>query len=140
MKRFLRYLPFLALLGCAGLQRDCSSCNAGSFGADWVVVQYRFDGTPINCWKLQNVGISNEEHSDGIFWQDPSGHLVHISGWYNRVQVNGGNFDAAATAIGVEMARCQNGTYKPLASTPPVRDDIPPPAPTTAPRADGGAK
>lgn len=134
MKNLLRYLPFLALLGCAGMQRDCSSCNAGSFGADWVIVQFRMDGTPMNCWKLRNVGVSNEEHTDGVFWQDSDGHLVHISGWYNRVQVANGNYEKAAEAIGVDLTRCTNGAYKVLPSPSPVRtDDVPLP-----PAKDGG--
>lgn len=111
--RALRYLPLLALLGCAGLQRDCSSCSAGNFGADWVIVQFRADGAPMNCWRLRNVGVSNEERTDGIFWQDVDGHLVHISGWYNRVQVANGDYEKAAEAIGVELRRCTNGAYRP---------------------------
>lgn len=61
------------LTGCAGVSRDCSSCNASSFGSDWVVVQYRADGSPLNCWELRNTPISNEQGTDGIFWQDPQG-------------------------------------------------------------------
>lgn len=99
------------LLGCAGIQRDCSSCGAQSFGGDWIIVQYRADGTPMNCWKLRNAPVSNEEHSDGIYWQDRGGHLVHISGWYNRVQVQGERWDEAAMALGVDNHRCKSGVY-----------------------------
>jgi len=51
---------------CAGVSRDISSRIATDFGADWIVVQYRFDGSPINCWKLLGVGVSNEEAS-GVY-------------------------------------------------------------------------
>jgi hypothetical protein len=99
---------------CAGISRDVSSRIASDFGADWIVVQYRFDGTPINCWKLRDVGIDNEPASDGIFWKDSAtGHLVHISGWYNRVQVTRHDFASAARLVGVDASSCGNGVYQP---------------------------
>lgn len=101
----------LLLTGCAGWQRDCSSCSASTFGSDWIVLQYGYDGKPINCWELRNTAITNEEHTDGIFWQEPSGHLVHISGWYNRVQVSNGDWSGAAKSIGVDDALCKDGVY-----------------------------
>jgi len=111
MKNLLKCIPFLFLFGCAGYQRGCASGIAQTFGGDWVVVQYKADGNPINCWKLENTSISNEEHSDGIYWLETSGHLVHISGWYNRVQVKGSDFDAAAKLVGVDMKYCKDGKY-----------------------------
>ncbi len=119
MKSYLLRLAFFALLltGCAGFQRDCSSSCAQSLGGDWIIVQYRFDGTPINCWELRNTAVSSEDHSDGIYWQDPQGHLVHISGWYNRVQVMGNRWDEAAKTLGVEDTKCKNGVYA-VALTP----------------------
>jgi hypothetical protein len=113
-----RFWPALLLLtACASMERDCSSCNAGTFGSDWIVLQYGYDGTPINCWRLTNTAISNEQHTDGIFWQDPAGNLIHISGWYNRVQVISGNFEGAAKSLGIELNRCSDGKYL---STPPA--------------------
>jgi hypothetical protein len=103
----------LLIVGCAAQERSCASCNAETYGADWVVVQYRYDGAPINCWSLRNVSITNEPHSDGVYWLDPAGHMVHISGWYNRVQVGHGDFATAANAVGVDVNRCTNGTYAP---------------------------
>jgi hypothetical protein len=114
----LAFLPLLLLTACAGFERSCSSQMATSFGSDWIVLQYGFDGTPINCWKLTNTSIANEEHTDGIYWQDPAGHLAHISGWYNRVQVNGSNFTGAAKVLGIDMAACQNGSYAKPAKIP----------------------
>ena len=108
----LVFFPLLLLVtACAGFERSCSSQMATSFGSDWIVLQYGFDGTPINCWKLNDTSIANEEHTDGIYWKDPAGHLVHVSGWYNRVQVSSHDFDGAAKAIGVEMSGCSNGKY-----------------------------
>lgn len=109
--RFPAFVLLLALTGCAGASRSCSSTWAESVGADWIVVQYAYNGDPINCWKLQNVSITNEEHSDGIYWKEGSGHLVHISGWYNRVQVDGGRYDEAAKLLGVEVPKITNGKY-----------------------------
>ncbi len=100
------------MTGCAGVSRDVSSLVAREVGADWIVVQYRFDGTAINCWKLRSVGITNEPQSDGIFWKDSrTGHLVHIAGWYNRVQVSGGDFASAARLTGIDEASCRAGVY-----------------------------
>ncbi len=101
----------LFITGCAGMERSCSSCNAENFGADWIVVQYKLDGTPLNCWKLSNTSIVNEPGSDGIFWQGSSGHLVHISGQYNRVQVVNRNYEGAAREIGIDNTRCMGGLY-----------------------------
>ncbi len=112
MNKFLKILPFLFLFGCAGQQRGCASGIAQTFGGDWVVAQYRADGTPFNCWALKNTSIANEEHSDGVYWLDSSnGHLVHLSGWYNRVQVSGNDYASAAKLVGVEYSLCKNGRY-----------------------------
>ena len=112
MKKLLKYLPLLLLCGCAGFQRNCASGIAGAVGADWVVVQYKADGNPINCWKLEGTSIDNEQGSDGIYLLEPSGHLVHISGWYSRVQVAHNAFKEAANVIGVDIDKCKNGRYE----------------------------
>lgn len=101
----------LFLCSCAGMQRDCSSGWASAAGADWIVVQYKADGRAFNCWKLENTSMSNEQASDGIYWKDPSGHLVHISGWYNRVQVFGHAYGEAAATVGVKLSSCVGGAY-----------------------------
>jgi len=110
MKTYIKYIPFLFLFGCAGMARDCSSCSAESFGSDWIIIQYAFDGKPINCWQELNAAISNEPGSDGIYWEHGS-HLIHISGWYNRVQVFNKDFAGAARSVGVDLDRCTGGAY-----------------------------
>lgn len=123
--RFSRYIAIAFLVGCAGFDRNCSSSCAENLGADWVVVQYRFDGEPINCWKLNNVSIANEPASDGIYWKDSStGHLVHISGWYNRVQVDHNDFRSAAELMGVDMNRCTGGRYLEPSEARPSTDAL----------------
>ncbi len=115
MKSCIKYFPFLLLVGCAGMARDCSSCSASSFGSDWIIVQYGFDGKPINCWQEQNAAISNEKGTDGIYWEHNSwehnSHLIHISGRYNRVQVFNKDFAGAAKSIGVDLDKCVGGAY-----------------------------
>lgn len=107
--------------GCAGFNRSCSSFNAQNFGADWIVAQYDMNGHPYNCWKLTNVSVANEEGSDGIHWAEGTlGHLVHISGWYDRVQVQGGDFAGAAQLVGVDVNQCGNGHYPAYVPIPPV--------------------
>lgn len=117
MKRILS-LTLLALLlvGCAGFNRGCSAWNAQNFGSDWLVVQYKMDGQPMNCWVLKGESVSNEHSSDGIYWKDTTtGHLVHISGWYNRVQLDGSTGLAeAAKLVGVDASKCGNGVYPKL--------------------------
>ena len=77
-----------------------------------MIVQYSNDGKPIACWKLNRVSVANESGSDGIYWlDDSSGNLVHISGWYNRVQISGGNWANAAKHLGVDDKLCDDGKY-----------------------------
>lgn len=94
------------LAGCAGWERSCSSCGAQNFGADWVVVQMDLEGKPFRCWKLSDTSISNEESSDGIYWVGDGGNLVHISGLYNRVQVEDNNWDQAFAEVGLSEDMC----------------------------------
>lgn len=75
------------LTGCASLNRACSSCSATHFGASWVVVKNDLNGKPFRCWMLSDVSVTNESGSDGIYWKSPEGHLVHVSGNYDYVQV-----------------------------------------------------
>lgn len=98
--------PLFLLVGCAGMQRDCSSCMAESTGADWVIVQVDLSGRPFRCWALRNVSVTNEAQSDGIYWESTEGNLIHISGLYNRVQVVNGNWDAAYREVGLTAAAC----------------------------------
>lgn len=118
MNRIRIALLCMLLASCAGFQRGCSSCTAQNFGSDWIIVQFGTDGKPFNCWRLEGVSVANEEHSDGIYWQSSDGHLVHISGFYNRVQVSGTflsdreeRFQAAARKVGVDLSKCKDGAY-----------------------------
>ena len=114
MRRKLSIVATSVLVaGCASTQRSCSGYNATTFGADWIVVQFAQNGDPFNCWQLHGVSIAQDSQgSEGVNWLDTAtGHLVHISGWYNRVQVTSGNFAQAATLLGVDAAKCGDGHY-----------------------------
>jgi len=86
---------------------------ASTAGSDWIVVQYGNDGKPFNCWQLRGVAVDNETNSDGIYWVDSTtGHLIHISGWYNRIQISHNDFQRGSTLVGVNLDSCKNGRYE----------------------------
>lgn len=93
MRYYVRhYWPILILVfltSCAGINRSCSSCWASAAGADWVVVKNDLNGKPFRCWTLSNVSITSEQNSDGVYWKSSNGHLVHVAGNYDYVQVQG---------------------------------------------------
>ena len=114
MKKILTFVILtISLCGCEGWKREVSGCFASKFGSDWVVAQYDLHGIPFNAWILRGVSVENEPSSDGIQWLDTDGHLVHISGWYNRVQVENGDFVGACRLIGVDIDLVKNGAYAP---------------------------
>lgn len=95
----------VVVVGCAGFERGCSSTVADRFGADWIVVQYDMSGAPFRCWTLRDTSITNEPSSDGIYWLGENGNLVHISGTYNRVQVDS-DWNAAFAEVGLTEGAC----------------------------------
>lgn len=110
IKKCLWALLLMWLVGCAGINRSCSSCAARNIGANWIVVQYDLTGVPIMCWELPSTSVDNETNSDGIYWQDAAGNLVHISGLYNRVMVKGDKWEEAFRSIGISRRRCRDAT------------------------------
>jgi hypothetical protein len=92
MKKWFIAAALVFSSACAGQQKSCATFNAGSFGADWIVVQFDMSGKIFHCWKLEGVVVENESSGDGISWLNSRGHIVHIGGWYNRVQVGGKDF------------------------------------------------
>lgn len=103
----------LLLTGCASFNRSCSSSITQTFGGDWMIAQVGMDGRVFNCWKLHNISLTTDAHGGGeIQWLDPeTGHLIHVNGWHNQVQVSGGNWDTAAHELGVDPTRCTHGRY-----------------------------
>ena len=117
MNRFKYLLLVLLLVSCAGLDRSCSSCMATEFGADWVVVELtEAEGKPYRCWELRGLSITSEERSDGIYWKNNKGNLVHVAGSYDYVQVESGQWEDAFREINMTAEACaviRNKTYDP---------------------------
>jgi hypothetical protein len=98
-------------VGCAGMSKSCTQFNASSFGSDWIVAQYTTDGKAFHCWKLRGAVVEGTE-GGSVDWKDTTnGHLVHLTGWENRVQVVGGDFDTAGKLVGVDASLCDSGVY-----------------------------
>lgn len=117
MKLNIRFaFAAVLLLGCASTDRTCAQCSTEIHGADWLVVQLKADGEIRNCWQLHDLSLANEPHSDGVWWVS-SGEQVHISGWYNYVQVGSmapANWNSAAATLGVNLSQCTGGRYQSL--------------------------
>jgi len=135
MKNAWKWVLLLALSfvgGCDGCMRSCAADWAETTGADWLIVQYDMAGEPFGCWIQRDVSVTNEDGSDGIYWKSDTGHLVHVSGWYNRVQVDGGDFAGSAALLGVDPALCINGKYG-VTILPPSRPALVTPSAPLAP-------
>ena len=99
IKKLLLLATVASVTSCTSLSREVSRLTATSFGADYIVVKRDMLGKPFLCWKLKNVTVTSERTSDGIYWQHPTGHLIHISGNYDYVQVKHGDYDSAMSLI-----------------------------------------
>ncbi len=102
-------LVAIALLfaGCDGCERGCSAEMAQNYGADWIIVQYDYTDAPFRCWRLEDVSVANENGSDGIYWLADGGNLVHLSGMYTRIQVEGDNWAHGFREIGLTPEGCE---------------------------------
>lgn len=117
VKRALTIGATVFACGCAGMGKSCSQFGASAFGSDWIIVQYAFDGRPFHCWRLTDAPVDSESGGN-LNWKDKSnGHLVHVTGWENRVQVINGDFETAARLLGIEANQCHNGVYPANAAT-----------------------
>jgi len=77
----------LMFLGPKGCERHISSWRADAYGSDWLVVQYAQDGSVMNHWELTDKSVGSETNSDGIYFIDSDGNVVHLSGHYVYVEV-----------------------------------------------------
>ena len=106
-KMKIKYLLLaLGLTSCAGFSRSCSSTIATEFGGDWIVVKTDMNGKAFRCWRLEGVSVTNEPQSDGIYWKTNEGHLVHVSGSYDRIQVTGNDWSSAYKELGITVGEC----------------------------------
>lgn len=79
----------LALFPWAGCSRSWQASIASGYGADWLVVQYSQDGQVIAHWELKDKSVASEQNSDGIYFVDNDGNVIHLSGHYIYVQIEG---------------------------------------------------
>ena len=79
--------------GPSGISRSWSNYQANWGGSDWLVVQYAQDGSVIATWELHDQAMGSEQNSDGIFFTDNDGNVVHLSGHYVYVQVTDGKWE-----------------------------------------------
>lgn len=109
---FIIFIICLTIIGCAGIDKSLTSCCATNIGADWVIVQLDMNGNPIMCWKVYSVSLTSENTLDGIYWKDTkTGNLIHLSGWYNFVQVSGNNYEQACKTLNIVCDKCIGGKY-----------------------------
>lgn len=99
------FVAFLST-GCAGTMRKCDMACSSEMGANWLVVQRDNAGKTVRCWKLYDVSIGDSAEVDGIYWQAVDGSIVHITGWFDRVQVES-SWDKAAALLDVDLTTCK---------------------------------
>jgi len=75
----------ILLSGPAKIYNHTNAWFTEAYGSDWLVVQYSANGDVIHHWILDDVSVSSESSSDGIYFTTPSG-VVHLSGNYIYVQ------------------------------------------------------
>ena len=75
------------IIGPQGCNRRMSSWKAQAYGSNWIVLQFAATGQTIQHWVLINKSIGNELNSDGIYFTDKDGNVIHLSGHYLYVEV-----------------------------------------------------
>jgi hypothetical protein len=93
----LGFIIFIGVLaGPKGCSRRYDAWKASSYGSDWLVIRYNAMGKPVDHWELKNKSVGNEQDSDGIFFVDNDGIVVHLGGGaYGYYQVHNGAWDKA---------------------------------------------
>ena len=91
-----------AIMGPAACTRKVQAWKTGACGADWLVVQYSQDGGIIATWELDDKSIGNEENSDGIYFTDGHGNVVHLSGHYIYVELEDKKDEVRELLLGKE--------------------------------------
>jgi len=86
---FLIVAGAFIFIGPKGCSRRVDSWKAEAYGSNWVVVQHAQDGSVMYSWVLQNKSIGSERDSDGIYFTDDGGNVVHLSGHYVYMQCKG---------------------------------------------------
>ena len=79
----------ILVIGPSRIGRYWASYKADAYGSDWLVVKEDISGNTIRHWELKEKSVGSEEGSDGIYFIDEGGDVVHLSGFYTYVQVKG---------------------------------------------------
>jgi len=77
------------LIGISRIHTWYSTWRASTYGANWLVIERANNGAVLNYWELRKTTIMSEKGSDGIFFPDKDGLMVHLSGKYIYIEVNG---------------------------------------------------
>ncbi len=84
----------LAFIGPNRISRYWASYKADAYGTNWLVIKEDMSGDSIRYWELKDKSVGSEANSDGIYFIDENGDVVHLSGFYTYIQVKG-DFEAA---------------------------------------------
>lgn len=95
-------IALFLFIGPSRISRYWASYKADAYGSDWLVIKEDMSGNTIRYWELKEKSIGSEEGSDGIYFIDESGDVVHLSGFYTYVQVRG-SFENAKKKNLLEM-------------------------------------
>ena len=79
----------LVIMGPDRISRYWASYKADAYGSDWLVIKEDMQGNTIRHWELKDKSVGSEEGSDGIYFIDENGDVVHLSGFYTYIQVRG---------------------------------------------------
>ena len=87
------------IIGPSRISTYVTSWRTKAYGAHWLVIERANNGKVIQYWELRNKTILNEPQSDGIYFPDKDGLMVHLSGKYLFIEIR------PATAKMWEIAR-----------------------------------
>lgn len=69
--------------------------RSSSYGSDWMVIEHSATGEIIHYWELHGKTICNEQNSDGIYFTDNTGNVIHLSGFYKYIEIKDGAWEEA---------------------------------------------
>ncbi|MBI4919131.1 hypothetical protein HY837_04320 [archaeon] len=78
--------------GCAKTRNKWAQQGGvlGSYTADYIVIRQN-GGEIMDVWKLNDVMVQSEEHSDGWLFRDQNGNAVNVGGDAKIVRINSTN-------------------------------------------------
>lgn len=86
---FVIVILFALFVGPNRINRYWASYKADAYGSNWLVIKEDMGGNAIRHWELTNKSVGSEANSDGIYFIDENGDVVHLSGFYTYIQVKG---------------------------------------------------